>query len=113
MWYARTIFSVTDIQRSLAYYGEMLGFEQDWTYEEDEEILVAQVSRGDFELILAGNLDHAGCGRVFVSLNRPELDSLEREIRDRAVAFDEIHWGYPSIRLRDPDGNELILPRET
>lgn len=35
--------------------------------------LVSQVSRGDYELILAGNLDRVGVGRVFISLGDSEM----------------------------------------
>ena len=111
-WYTRPVFSVASIDASLNYYCDLLGFKQDWKYEEEETILVAQVSRGDFELILAGNLDRKGKGRVFISLTTDENSQLKELIENNDIPYEEICWGYPSIKLQDPDGNEMIFPQE-
>ena len=112
-WYTRPIFSVGDVEKSLSYYCEMLGFAQSWKYEEDDQVLVAQVSRGDFELILAGNLNRKGKGRVFISLTNLETDKLRKTIESKDIPYEEMYWGYPSLKLRDPDGNEMIFPQES
>ena len=112
-WYTRPIFSVTSMEKSLSYYCDLLGFTQNWTYEEGEVDLVAQVSRGDFELILAGNLDRKGKGRVFISLTELETNQLKEVIEKNNIPYEEIYWGYPSIKLEDPDGNEMIFPQES
>ena len=111
-WYTRPVFSVSAMDRALHHYCELLGFTRGWSYEEAGEVTVTQVARGDLELILTSNLDRTGQGRLFVSLTGPEMADLERIIAERRIAADNIHWGYPSLRIRDPDGNELIFPRE-
>ncbi|ABW33005.1 glyoxalase superfamily protein [Acaryochloris marina] len=112
-WYTRPVFSVASVQKSLSYYRDLLGFTQSWKYDEAGEVLVAQVSRGDFELILASNLDRKGQGRVFISLTESETSRFKEMIESMHITYEEIYWGYPSIKLQDPDGNELIFPQET
>lgn len=112
-WYTRPIFSVASVEVSIGYYCDMLGFIQNWKYDEGGRILVAQVSRGDFELILASNLDRKGSGRVFISLTSPETSQLMGAIENKDIPYEEFYWGYPSVKLRDPDGNEMIFPQES
>lgn len=109
-WYARTVFPVEDIPTALTFYCTQLDFELDWSHAEEERPLVAQVCKGDFELILATNLPRIGCGRSFISLEQPELERLEQNLRTRTIEHSRIHWGYPTILVRDPDGNELLFP---
>ena len=112
-WYTRPIFSVDNISKSLGYYCDLLDFTQNWKYEEDNQVLVAQVSRGEFELILASNLDRKGKGRVFVSLTEFETAQLMKMIEGKDIPHEKMYWGYPSIKLRDPDGHEMIFPQES
>ena len=111
-WYARPVFSVSSLEKALQHYCDLLGFEQTWKYEEGTKTIVTQVCRGEFELILAGNLDRVGAGRVFISLTGTEMDALNNDIAEKNIAVEHIHWGYSAIRIRDPDGNEMILPQE-
>lgn len=112
-WYTRPIFSVSNIEQSLYHYCNLLGFNQSWKYEEQQATLVTQIARGEFELILSGNLDRIGAGRVFVSLSETEMKKLKSEIEENKVSTEHIHWGYPAIRIQDPDGNEMIFPKES
>lgn len=112
-WYTRPVFAVTSIEKALQHYCDLLGFKQSWKYEEGESTIVTQVNRGEFELILTSNLDRVGAGRVFVSLNSEEMTTLKKEIAANRIAVEHIHWGYPAIRMRDQDGNEMIFPEES
>lgn len=109
-WYTRSIFSVSTMSTALEYYCGLLEFKEAWNYKDGGEIIVAQVNKGGFELIMAANLDRAGQGRVFISLDAVDLDSLQRLIADKEVDSERTFWGYPIIRLHDPDGNELLFP---
>ena len=111
-WYSRPVFSVADIGNSLKFYCTLLGFEQSWRYEENGRTIVTQVSRGELELILAANLDRKGGARIFISLTKPELAQLEQIIEEKEIETERIFWGYPTIRIRDPDGNEMLFPLE-
>ena len=112
-WYTRTVFSVTDPKASLTFYCDELGFRQDWVYEENGAIVVAQVSRGDCEIILAGNLDRAGQGRIYVSLEEAEMTLLLSQASKMDTPPRKINWGYPTFVITDTDGNELFFPEES
>ena len=52
-WFARPVLFVTDVDRSVDFYVNQLGFTQSWRYEEDGKALVAQVDRQGCALILS------------------------------------------------------------
>ena len=112
-WYTRSIFSVSSIPKSLEFYCSLLGFEEAWKYEDGGEIIVAQVNKAGFELILAANLDRVGQGRVFISLDTVDLESLEKLLKQKHITSERIYWGYPTILVNDPDGNEMLFPFPT
>jgi len=111
-WYSRTVFSVANIEESLAHYCKKLGFTQSWEYAERGVCIVTQVARGELEIILAANLDQIGGGRIFISLSTDEMKRFQVEIEEGELSIERIHWGYPSIQIQDPDGNKMILPVE-
>lgn len=110
-WYARPVFFVTDLDRALRFYVDQLGFWKKW-HEGDGEGTVCQVNRGDCEIILCQHPTRRDKGRLFVELNAAGFLELCRELAERSVPTREIWWGYDSLLLEDPDGNELIVPTE-
>jgi hypothetical protein len=52
IWYSRPVFFVESVERSIVFYIEMLGFTVGSRYEEEGEILVAQVNREGCEILL-------------------------------------------------------------
>jgi glyoxalase/bleomycin resistance protein/dioxygenase superfamily protein len=44
-WFARPVLNVTDVESSLRFYIDRLGFTSPWRYEEDGRAYVAQVER--------------------------------------------------------------------
>jgi hypothetical protein len=92
-WYTRPVLFVADVNRALRFYVDMLGFWKKW-HEGDGAGTVCQVNRGECEIILA------------------ELADLRRELVERSVPSKETWWGYDSIQIDDPDGNELLFPTE-
>lgn len=124
-WFARTVFSVADVEASLHFYVDQLGFTSPWRYEEDGKIRIAQVERQGATLILADTWpEKIGKGLLFISLNvEPEtmenavaaLDGLRAELEAKGVAVKEGAWGYRLLMVDDPDGNQFFFnyPNET
>jgi catechol 2,3-dioxygenase-like lactoylglutathione lyase family enzyme len=125
-WFARPILNVTDVEASLRFYVERLGFTCPWRYEdEDGRAYVAQVDRQGCALILAKSWpEKVGKGLVFISLNvepaTPEatsaaVDALRAELMGKSVPAKEGSWGYRVLVVDDPDGNQLLFnyPAET
>ena len=111
MWYTRPVLFVTDVNRAARFYVDMLGFEKRW-HEGDGAGTVCQVNRDDCEIILCENAARSGKARLFVELNADELADLRRELVARSVPTKATWWGYETLQIDDPDGNELFFPTE-
>ena len=119
-WFARPILHVRDVDASLRFYGNLLGFTSPWRYDEEGRARVAQVDRQGCALILANNLapEKIGNAVMFISLNvdpaTPEnaaaaLDALRAEIEAKGVSVKEGSWGYRLLVVDDLDGNQLFF----
>ena len=124
-WFARPVLHVTDVEASLRFYVDRLGFTSPWRYDEDGKAYVAQVDRKGCALILAKTWpEKIGKGLIFISLNvEPDtieaataaLDALRAELEARGVAVKDGSWGYRLLVVDDLDGNQLFFnyPNET
>jgi catechol 2,3-dioxygenase-like lactoylglutathione lyase family enzyme len=124
-WFARPVLHVADVEASLDFYVNRLGFTSAWRYDENGRAHVAQVDRQGCAIILADTWpEKIGKGLIFISLNvAPEtreaaiaaLDALRAELEARGVAVKEGSWGYRLLVIDDPDGNQLFFnyPKET
>ena len=118
-WFARPVLHVKDVEASLRFYVDRLGFTSPWRYDEDGKAHVAQVDRQGCALILADTWpEKIGKGLMFISLNvEPEtreaavaaLDSLRAELEAKGVSVREGFWGYRLLVVDDPDGNQLFF----
>ena len=115
-WFARPVLHVTDVDASLHFYIDRLGFTSTWRYDEDG---VAQVDRQGCALILADTWpEKIGKGLMFISLNaEPQtreaavaaLEALRAELEAKGVPLKEGSWGYRLLVVDDPDGNQLFF----
>jgi catechol 2,3-dioxygenase-like lactoylglutathione lyase family enzyme len=110
-WYARSIFDVADVERSVDFYVRSLGFSEAWRHADDERLLVAQVDRDGCELILSCQWpDRNGHGLIFISLDSDTLAAARAEFERAGVAVKDGQWGYKLMVIEDPDGNQLLFP---
>jgi catechol 2,3-dioxygenase-like lactoylglutathione lyase family enzyme len=124
-WFARPVLHVTDVEASLRFYVNRLGFTSPWRYDKDGRAHVAQVDRQGSALILAETWpEKIGKGLIFISLNvEPAtreaavaaLDALRTELEANGVPVKDGSWGYRLLVVDDPDGNQLFFnyPNET
>src|ERR1700758_52793 len=118
-WFARPVLHVADVDASLRFYVNQLGFTSSWRYDEDGKVHVAQVDRQGCALILADTWpEKIGKGVLFISLNvEPAtretaiaaLDGLRTELEAAGVLVKEGSWGYRLLVVDDPDGNQLLF----
>ena len=117
LWGVR--YQVKDVQRSIAFYTQTLGFDLDL------QVLPAfgQVSIGDFKLILSGpgasgsrqvpdgrHQEPGGWNRVMLQVR--DLPARISELKKEAVRFRndmEVGPGGRQIQVEDPDGNPIEL----
>ncbi len=123
-WFARPVLHVTDVEASLRFYVDRLGFTSPWRYE-DGRAYVAQVERQGCALILADTWpEKIGKALMFISINVEQgtreaaiaaLDALRAELEAKGVSVKEGSWGYRLLVVDDPDGNQLFFnyPSET
>lgn len=121
-WYARPVLSVTDIERTVAFYVSRLGFTVAWQFADNGKPFVAQLDREGCSLIFSSQWpEKVGKGLMFISLNveaAPDelnagitaaLDKLRAEFVRRGAPVEDGWWGYKLVVVRDPDGNELYF----
>jgi catechol 2,3-dioxygenase-like lactoylglutathione lyase family enzyme len=111
VWYSRPVLFVESVERSIAFYTEKLGFGEESRYEEGGKILVAQVNREDCEILLnCQQPEKTGHGRIFISIDLGPLQALRTEFENRGAPIRDGWWGYDTMIIEDPDGNELFFP---
>ena len=111
IWYARPVFCVSDLNRSLDFYLGMLGFTKKW-HEADGKGTVCQVDRSNCEIILAEETERHDKARMFLELDPEGLEKFRREVAERSIPHTMTWWGYNCILITDPDGNELLVAIE-
>jgi glyoxylase I family protein len=117
LWGVR--YQVTDVQGSIAFYTQRLGFDLDL------QVLPAfgQVSIGEFKLILSGpgasgsrqmpdgrHQEPGGWNRVMLQVR--DLPARISELKKKEVRFRndmEVGPGGRQIQVEDPDGNPIEL----
>ena len=118
-WFARPVLHVKDVEASLSFYVNRLGFTSPWRYDEDGRAHVAQVDRQGCALILSDQWpEKTGKGLMFISLNvepatreaaAAAVDALRAELEAKGVAVKEGTWGYRLLVVDDLDGNQLYF----
>jgi len=115
-WFARPVLHVKDVEASLRFYIDRLGFTSAWRYDEDGRASIAQVDRQGCALILANHWpEKVGKGLMFISLNaEPEeqvatLDALRAELEAKGAPVKDGSWGYRLLVVDDLDGNQLFF----
>jgi catechol 2,3-dioxygenase-like lactoylglutathione lyase family enzyme len=107
--YARSVFFVSDAERSMRFYTERLGFALDW----DSKDGVFQVSLFGFELIIndtdGRTRTRAGHGRVFIGLEDDQGQPLREHIATKSIEAMRVDWGRPTLVIKDLDANELFF----
>ena len=117
LWGVR--YQVRDVQRSIAFYTQMLGFALD----RQQLPAFGQVSSGHLKLILSGpgasgsrpmpdghQQEPGGWNRVVLEVN--DLPACIVELRKQGVRFRnemEVGPGGKQVQVEDPDGNPIEL----
>lgn len=110
-WYSRPVIFVESVERAIDFYTGKLGFAETNRYEEGGKALVGEVTREDCTLLLnCQQPEKNGRGRIFISAERDVLDALRAEFEASDAPIRNGWWGYETMIVEDPDGNELFFP---
>jgi uncharacterized glyoxalase superfamily protein PhnB len=111
--------TVADIQKSMAWYRDILGFEVQQQYEREGAVRAVALQAGDVRIMLnqddgAKGLDRKkGEGMSLQFITNGSVDDVAARVRASGGAIDvepaDMPWGVRMLRLRDPDGFKLVF----
>lgn len=112
-WESSTLVFVRDVDASIRFYVDMLGFTLNMRHEDGGRALVAGVSRGDgCALLLTCQWpDRIGTGIIYIALGLDAFEAMRRDLEGKNVALKEGWWGNPLLIATDGDGNQIYFPR--
>jgi uncharacterized glyoxalase superfamily protein PhnB len=112
-------FTVKDIQASLAWYRNILGFTLDRKHEREGALLAVSLKAGSVTILLgqddgAKGLDRAkGVGFSLMIMTAQDIDEMARGIEERGGVLQSqpmpTPWGGRLFRIVDPDGFQLAI----
>jgi uncharacterized glyoxalase superfamily protein PhnB len=114
-------FSVNDIQKSLAWYRDVLGFVVDQPYERDGKLRAVSMKAGAVRIVIGQDDGAKGANRVKgqgMSLQfttSQDIDALAARIEKRGGKLEtkpEDMYGMRSFSVRDPDGFKFVISSE-
>ena len=114
-------FTVKDLQKSLAWYQDVLGFTIDRKIEREGTLRAVAFKAGDVRITIGQDDGAKGWTRIkgegfSVSITtEQDVDKLAQGIKARGGTLDmeptDMTWGARLFRLRDPDGFKLSIMR--
>jgi uncharacterized glyoxalase superfamily protein PhnB len=109
-------FTVEDVERSVAWYRDVLGFVVDRIYDQGA-IRATVVKAGSVRFLLTQD-DRAkgdrekGHGFSLMLTTTQDVDAIARRVTENGWTIDSGPadiWGRRAFRLRDPDGFKLVI----
>lgn len=115
-WFGRPVINVKNVEASIRFYVDKLGFQLDWRF--GDPIEVCEVWRGKCQLILCEHFqDKVGKSLQFLAFDAGSrdaeitaVDAYRAEIEGRGVTVKEGRWGYRVLVIDDLDGNQIFVP---
>ena len=111
--------TVGDLERSAAWYRDVLGFAIDRRHERDGRLAAVSLRAGAVRILLAQDDGAKGAGRIKgegISLQistSQRADDIASRIKAHGGVLDteptRMPWGVTVVRLRDPDGFRLTI----
>lgn len=110
-WDWRPVLFVEDVERSLRFYTNALGFSETNRYAQDGRLLLGGVERDGCSLLLnCQQAQKIGHGRLWIKLDLETYSVLRADLLTKGVALKDGWWGFDTMIVEDPDGNELFFP---
>jgi len=111
--------TVRDLEKSLAWYRDVVGFEVQQRMEREGSLHAVRLQAGDVRILLTqddggrGQDRQKGEGVGLTFTTRDPVDDVARRIREHGVTLDseptDLPWGMRLFRVRDPDGYRLAI----
>ena len=114
--------TVKDLEKSLAWYRDVLRFTVDRKYERDGKLQAVSLKAGAARLLIGQDDGAKGADRVrgvgfsLQLTTAQDVDELAKRIKSLGGTLDseptDMHWGSRVFRLQDPDGFKLVIASE-
>lgn len=119
---ARSILAsltVKDVQKSLAWYRDVVGFTVDQQYEHDGKLRGVVLKAGDVRILLGQDDGARGWDRVkgegfsLQLMTTQSVDEIANRIKQHGGTLEseptDMPWGARVFRFKDPDGFKLAI----
>jgi len=113
------LLNVADVEASLAFWRDLIGFEVTFRYEPDGKLMYATLQSGEVRVMLNGRGGDAGARRARAHYTEavlyfgvPSVHQLVRDLRAKGCDAPEPaaeSYGLDEIVIRDPDGYEIAF----
>jgi lactoylglutathione lyase len=111
--------TVADVERSLAWYCDVVGFTVDRRHERNGRLAGVSIMAGDVRILLNQDDGAKGKDRVkgdgfsMMIVTAQSVDEIAQRIRDRggvlATEPADMPWGARVFRVQDPDGFRIAI----
>ena len=111
--------TVKDLEKSVKWYHEVVGFVIDNKYERDGKLLSVAVKAGDVRILLNQDDGKRGWDRVkgegfsLMLTTAQDIDQIADRIKEMGGTLEtepaDMPWGVRMFRLRDPDGFKIAI----
>jgi uncharacterized glyoxalase superfamily protein PhnB len=111
--------TVKDLQKSLAWYHDVMGFSVDQRYERDGKLIAVALKAGDARIVIGQDDGAKGWDRVkgegfsLQITTDQNVDEIANRIKKLGGTLEsepaDMPWGARIFRLRDPDGFKLTI----
>jgi uncharacterized glyoxalase superfamily protein PhnB len=114
----QTSFTVNDIQKSLAWYRDILGFIVDEKYEREGRLQAVALKAGAVRVLIGqddfvkGKDRKKGQGMSVQFTTTQDIDALAAQIEKRGAKLEsppEDRYGMRSFSVKDPDGFRFVI----
>src|SRR5689334_24260077 len=111
--------TVKELQKSLAWYRDVMGFTVDQQYEREGQLRAVALKAGEIRILLNQDDGKRGWDRVkgegfsFQFTTDQEIDGIASRIRSAGGKLEtepaDMPWGVRSFRMVDPDGYRFAV----
>ncbi len=120
---ASPAFTANDLEKSLAWYRDVVGFVVEDRWEQDGKLTGAQLRAGNVTFMLGqddwkrGRDRKKGEGFRIYCTTTQDVDALAEKIKSKGGMLDHLPqdrpWGTRDFALTDPDGFKITIAKET
>lgn len=111
--------TVDDLEKSVVWYSEALGFTVDQKHERDGKLRAVSLRAGEVRILLGQDDGARGTDRVkgegfsLQITTEQNIDELAKRVNEHGVTLDtepqDTPWGQRMFRVRDPDGFRFTI----